>query len=345
MKIELDLGSPILKCYQKGRFMTMMLSLNKRSLPWVYYNNLQICCHKINDKGEDFVVDVCNSVAPFLTKEWDACPYIRDNSYQIDRVIENYGCIVNYLIDCLNHHEYTHFCLNTSYVHAYNKKRYYSNMMHDIFVSGYDDVEGFFIGYDYFEDDYEKKNIPFDEIEEAVLNINKCTGIKDYANGIHSFLMQECYEFSCFRADYLNANHMLYKMYEIIYPELSEVSNLMKWRVEGSNINSFGIKVYDELCIYLNTIEMVNKFDYRPFYVIKDHLQILHDTIQFFKMPLYEESKELLKLGNLLSATALKVFISQKLASNKVLQANVLQIKEMEINLITNMLKVFDFNL
>lgn len=345
MKIELELGNPILKCYQKGRVMTMMLSQNKCALPWIYYNNLQICCHKINDKGEEFVIDVCNPVAPFLTKEWDACPYIRDNSYSIERVLEKNSSIVNYLIDCLNHREYTYFCLNTSYVSAYNKKKYPPNIMHDIFICGYDDMNKYFIGYDYFDDAYEKKNIPFNEIEKAILEINSCVGIKDYVNGIHSFLLQECYVFSHFKADYLNLYHMLDKMYEIIIPELSEASKLMSRRTEGLNMNFFGIKVYDELCIYLKSVKMDSNFDYRPFYVIKDHLQILHDTIQFFDMPLHEESKELLKSGNVLTAMALKAFINYSPSLIEILQNNVIKIKKMELQLITNLLQKFDYNL
>lgn len=157
MRKELCLGKEILRCYQKGRFMTMMLSQNKNTLPWVYYNNMQICRHKLNDRGEPFVLDICNSVAPFITKEWDACPYIRDNSYSIGRIKEKYCSISKYIEECLVHNEYVHCCLNVSYITCYDKKKYPQNSMHDIFIFGYDDEKKEFMGYDYFSDDYEKK--------------------------------------------------------------------------------------------------------------------------------------------------------------------------------------------
>lgn len=343
MEKELSLGNPILKCYQKGRFITMMLSQLKNTLPWIYYSNMQICCHKLNEKREPFVIDVCNSVAPFLTKEWDACPYIHDNSYSLERINEKYRSITEYIIECINHQEYVHFCVNTDYIKAYSKKKYRKNGMHDIFISGYDLQSKCVIAYDYFQIDYEKKYIPFNEIEDATSNLYKCDGIDDYVGGIHSLSLQEPSKFSLYSADCINIKNIVRKMYEIKNPESSEVNNLMKVRAEGDSINLFGLKVYDEFVQYLSLEIIENQFDYRPFYVIKDHLQIIHNAIEYFSMPYLEESGELLEISTQLALIALKMWVCRKYDNRERLITYVKNIKNMEKDLIDKILAYYKF--
>ncbi len=341
MKKELKLGEPILKCYQKGRFMTMMLSQNKNTLPWIFYNNMQICCHKLNERGEPFVIDLCNAVAPFITKEWDACPYIHDNSFSIERIKEKYNCVVDYLIDCINHKEYVHFCLNTSYVKAYN---YPTNKMHDIFISGYDTDISVFVAYDFYSGNYERRLVPFAEIEQAILHIDECDDIGDYANGIHSFSLQDCYQFSYYGADDINVYNIVQKMFEILNPSYSEPRNMIIVRKEGNKINSFGLKVYDEYIGYLKSgvvKDNESKFDYRPFYVIKDHLQIINSSIEFFNMPFKKEIEELLKISINLATVALKMSVTRREIDKEYLCDILQQIKGKEEMLLNNIIKYY----
>lgn len=346
MRKELSLGKAILRCYQKGRFMTMMLSQNESTLPWIYYNNMQICCHKLNEKGQTFVLDICNSVAPFVTKEWDACPYIRDNSYSIERIREKYSSISQYIVECIVHNEYVHCCLNVSYITWYDKKRYPPNSMHDIFIFGYDDEKEEFMGYDYFSDDYERKSIPFCEMENAILHIVECEGTGDYANGIHSFLLQEPYVFFLFSADDLNINHILQKMYEILYIQYSEVNNMVSKSKEGTEINIFGLAVYDELCDYLSSnIEVDGRFDYRPFSVIQDHMQIICDAIKYFGIPFIGESENLLQLAIEMAHVGIKESIKHKRENIIYLCQRVIELKDEENALLMNVLKYYQYSI
>lgn len=338
MKKELSLGQPILKCYQKGRMMTMMLSQNKNALPWIYYNNMQICCHTLNEKRENFVMDICNAVAPFITKEWDVCPYIRDNSYTIERILDSYSRITDYIKKCLDNEEYVYCCLNTKYIGAYNKNVYKNNVMHDIFICGYNDNMTF-ICYDYFDDDYIKCNIPFDEIENAIKNTSECINIEDYVNGIHSFLLQNPSHFSFFTANDINREHILQKLFEIITPTYSEARNLMVKRMNGKQIHAFGLDVYEKYANYIQNDNNLDVFyDYRPFYVIKDHITIINDVIKHFDMPFAEKSNALYDMSNQLTVIALKERIKPLERGREKVSKKIMDIKIMEEELINSIL-------
>lgn len=181
-------------------------------------------------------------------------------------------------------------------------------------------------------------------MENAILHIVECEGIDDYANGIHSFLLQKPYVFSLFSADDLNINNILQKMYEILYVQYSEAYNMMSKRKEGIGINVFGLAVYDELCSYLNNnMDVDNRFDYRPFSVLQDHIQIICDAIKYFSIPFISESESLLQLSKELSHVSIKESIRHKKTNISYLCQGISEMKNSENILLTNILKYYQY--
>lgn len=340
---ELNLGYPILKCYSKGRMLSMILSQNRDMLPWLYYNNMQLSSHTVNEKGESFVIDICNAVAPFIIKEWECCPYIRNNTFNYNYIKEKYGKLATYIKECIDNNEYVYFCLNTSYVSAYDNDKYNENRVHDIFVCGYNDDQTF-ICYDYFGVKYEKRNIPFAEIETALLHLDESMNTYDYVNGIHSLLIQEPHQFSFFSAKDINRNHIIQKMFEIVYVEYSEVNNMMLRRENGDKIHTFGLNVYDELAKYFQK-NSFNDFDCRPFYVIKDHLKIICDAIAFFDIPFVEESQEIYRKSNELAVYVMKEYLSHRNKNVDVIINKIMTIKNKEYELFKLIFEFYNYTI
>lgn len=215
------------------------------------------------------------------------CPFIFEGVILRELVMTKWnGKVIDFVMDIIDSGQYIYMNINASCIECYRYKE--ENQMHDILIFGYDKGMKAVLAADFFGGEYQAKEIPFEQFEQA-FHIEQ-TKKKDFLNGIGTLkYVETSYPFQvsdCIKGleDYVNARN-------------TQVKSLL---VELDNPEEvyYGIDCYDGFEHYLMEIKNTGEdVEYRQFHYFYAHKVHMRKRIEYLleKQVLGEESQDILE--------------------------------------------------
>lgn len=277
MKIILPLGKSPIMCYPNYADIFSIIDYKSNNyLDWIYNYFIQLSVpsnHKLGHRV-DFSVPKIPETLPWL------------NSERINRdFTEGYikSNIVDFAINAIKGGYYLFTLLDTYFNHNYSTYQK-EHLLHEHLIYGFDDTNQIF----YFGDNlksgkYEYSIISFKEFELANDSIKK-NSLVDWYLGIYLLKYREIYDYGMytFRDEYIHCFNYN-AMYKLINDYLLERPSEKVWVLPaglvGENTETYnkcwGIGIYRYLFEYLDLISEGMGIEYRAFYILYEHKQII----------------------------------------------------------------------
>ena len=254
---------------------------------WIYSQFVQLW--GCSPEQEDFFVYNLNP------EYWYGCPYIQTQEVHKEILLRRQKVsIIDYIIQNINCDSYIVMPVDTYYINAYNRKSHYP---HEMMVYGYDmEKEEVFIA-DFFSNHYSFSCCSFRELISAV-----------YASGDffdwHNIIRLATIDYEKKSPKHIigHVNGFDFTVVtQLLQDYIDGVNSQLKYRIPHVTGDWFmfkvgGVNVYNILNQYaIDCFE--NKkhiFDFRPFYVIKSHKDMMMQRFLYTKSLLHDDMNNII---------------------------------------------------
>lgn len=270
---------PLIDAYPHHALAFGLIESNIYDLPYLWGRYIQLVLEK-----KYFRMDF--SIALNVREYIRSCPLLEKYILPREIILAKWSSCVEFIKESICE-GYAVYCLmDTYYIKAYKDNYGICHSMHDILIHGFDEKQKVFYGSDnFFHGKYKTCMVHYNEIKNAFYVQRG----EDWLEGV--FLVQKKNGLGM-GLNY-NIGHIKKEMENYIKSIPSEWINTYEWerRLQGEQY-CYGISIYSELMEYLQSYKQEEyMLDIRPFYVLKQHKQVL-----------MELCKHLFKIGKLKNA-------------------------------------------
>ncbi|MFF2912682.1 hypothetical protein [Paenibacillus sp. NPDC057934] len=259
-------------CITPYQHQTSVLSIleghNVNYMPWFSQNFLQLRV-MLDEKSKPWL--------DFFTFQHDGfliCPWLEVEHIHLSTLQSMIGDPIFFLINLINLENYIYIVVDGSLISLYNIESK-SKFPHPIFIHGYDLSKEVFFVADFFESHFIFAEVPFSELREAYLNIEK----EDFSfNGAKLIKFRESgNEFS------FDINNMMVLLADYIYTR----DTRRRYRSERNYMIDEGLgfnNIYTRLSkdIHRN-MEFYSALDITSFHVFYEHKKTLSLILKYLK--------------------------------------------------------------
>lgn len=253
-ELILRMTEPIVKSYSPTSNPVAIIQSYDGTHPWLLNHFVQLIC------WHNYFVD-------YGDFDYKKCPLI-DAQRMNKKYVEDFGGIINFLIDAIQNGYYAYFVINKRCIPLYNS---INDKPHDIFVYGYNqDKRIFYVADNFKNGKYSFEVCSFNELAEAYYNISeedesyltfdRCIDLLSYKSDPSNPVYFDPIIFKQSLEDYLNSRNVHQK-----YPLNSFIHDRGK--------HTFGISTYSVLSDHIEQFHLNQ--DIRPFHVFMEHKNIM----------------------------------------------------------------------
>lgn len=210
---------------------------------------------------------------------WEICPYLFVRS--IDRVTINTFDIkiVDFVISSINRNCYCYLYVKTDEIEAYKNRK----GSHDLFIYGYDLQDEIFYCADYFESNYEKAKIPFEQVKKGYANFNEhplpaFDGILTITNDLPIYYQKRLQQYET----YFSEQNYIRIIIELINEYLHYRWN-DKYMFDSKEF-VYGIDLYDTYIEYFKSCDYFDRDIVNSLCLFSDHKKIIHELCLYFDL-------------------------------------------------------------
>lgn len=241
-------------------------------------------------------------------------PLVKMKCYDAKIIDEQWEYYSKFVVDCIDKGYYVYLIIDRYYITAY-LNNHGNHSVHDIMIYGYDMEHKLFMAADYFDSQYEFKNISFEELEQARANL----GDNDWLDGVYAWKKKE-------------------KIFQGINFQINEIKNLL-WKFikekktisltqysaqirDDKNRFIYGLGIYDELIDNVERNRIIkNNLDIRPPYIMYEHKvyfkKICSELNHFTLLKNYTNHKKEIEVMQQKWRIILNLYIKFNLAKNE----------------------------
>lgn len=265
----LKVNEPLMTTYPHHANLFSMLDLDQRSLSWVYHNYLLVMLHH-NDEG-GYGLDVCSQYYPWHQFKMATCPMIITRVYESEMVLSRWK-LQDFLVDLLQKDNYIYFL----------RKRP-NEMNHELFISGFDSDQELFLCHDFWDEIYQARWLPYDEIRLIEDSAFYAEWSEDYLNGIWAIEKTDKYKA---KSEFYYETVLNFTKEDLLdlLNEYMGISNHVRSILRKDN-RYVGIEIYDMMTDLLDMQKERLKnqaFAIHPFQLLYEHKKLLMQAIQEF---------------------------------------------------------------
>lgn len=270
---------PLVDAYPHHALVMGLLESNIYDLPYLWERYIQLVLEK---KYFRMDFSIALNVREYIT----SCPLLEKYIIPREMIYANWKSCVEFLKESICEGYAIYGLVDTCYIKAYRDNYGVCHNLHDILIHGFDEKEKSFYASDNFcHGKYSTCMVSYSEVKNA-FNVERAD---DWLEGV--FLIQK--KNALGMGMNYNICHVKEEIDNYLKSNPSEWINTYEWerRLQGEEYK-YGISVYNELIEHiLNNRKDNIFFDIRPFYVLKQHKQVL-----------IEICKHLYKIGKLKNA-------------------------------------------
>lgn len=309
---------------------------HEETFPWFYSNFIQFWALK---KGPNHAKSYWFDF--LFYNGYRFCPFYK--RYLMDKKLLEFkwDSIIDFVIESIDLDYYIYLNINTSYIPEY--KGFEKNVMHDIFVYGYDKSNKKLNVADFFDKKYSYANIDFEDFKKAYYNLN-LTNEYDFLEGVSI----EAYKY----ADYaFDINFVINSITDFLHSRNTTINSDLN-EFDNKDDICYGLEVYNVFINYLEEQKNSRNFyvDLRGFHMIYDHKKTMALRIDYLHkigyilnpdqiISIYKElEKECLKIRNYL----IKLIFSRNIQVFDICIEklnNIVQLEEKALNIILKSIK------
>ncbi len=330
---------PPITCYPyQADLLSVILNYDK-AYPWYINNFVLLESPKKNDFG--FRIDF------YSTLLWKTCPWIYYQRISRELVSNGWDSIIKFILQSIDLGYYVHFNVNTFYVSAYSDWYGKTNLLHPIFLYGYDDESRILYAADNFKNGkYSYELISYDELILGYNNIEyafggSLNGELDWLNGIELINFRDKYGYE------FNIESLILDLEDYLQSTNREKKCWKRSDSYWKENCTYGIKIYDILSEYITKISDGNfQYDVRPFHVLWEHKKVMLERLEYLSSLgylsdaslLYNNYKEIENKCLLIRNLFLKCMMTNKKSNLEKIKIVLSQLKLVEMDLLKTLI-------
>lgn len=323
----LPLEKPFTSTYPYNANAISILTCHEKTFPWLYNNFIQL----IGVKNKSDI----NCLLDFFDFSFEKCPFLEFQKISKQLIMEKWDNLLSFVCESIKLHYYIYLVAKKKEISAYHTS---DDIVHDLFIYGYDDKKQELSIADNFRGKYEFKKCSYQEFLKAIFNISEEQEKYNEFNGCIILLKYKENEKSGFYpsrvkesiADYLNGTPTKNWYTRFFDPWMEHNREL---------IFQYGIKNYDFIDRIIDTIMEKKYFPYatlQPLHLLTQHKRIMSDRVLFmykngyiYNLELVESFQKIANLADILLSLIMKTTIGSQNIENKIKKIYV-EIKEKE---------------
>jgi hypothetical protein len=310
MRKELELAKPIISTYM-GYALSLSIILNKQNgIDWFVQNYNNIITVYTEDYEELFM-DFINISNIYVNSQQIYQP---DNflcqplkTYSIPRNYVQENELIQFIQKQINNNFYLCLFINRGYINQHN-----SNMLHDIFVYGYDDEKEVIYICDYFnENRFSPSTCTYSEFINAYKNAGDFLEDNNIFNDNTDVSKINLLSFNDFYNNTFNIHFFIDSLNYYLNPEMYSMNykiQIFKIKNEIKSKRCFGIDNIKIISKYITSkIENNESIDIRQLHLFYDHKHAYRYKIEYFLKKGYKIENNLIVLADMLEKLALNI--------------------------------------
>lgn len=258
----LQLGDPLVKCFQYDAYPLSILAADNDYLPWFYSNYIQLCCNKNYLVGDSCFYEKrpwhYNRYIPLNDKNIQekngifleffgpnqafSSPWIRLEKMSWDIINKSKIDIIEFIKVYIDNNYYFSGYIDEYYIT--DRKAYLKyHWAHDIFIYGYDDDKKIFYTSGYGKENiFKSTEVTYENFLKSFINNNQCKDKYYWTDNIYFFKKNN-------QTSYPLNIRLIYKLLEEYVFSRNSSENYSRYSTDITNM-SFGVSVYETLIEY-----------------------------------------------------------------------------------------------